>query len=68
MARLYINKVISDGKETKGRQADEQLEIQVIYGSKQEPKELPTINVIYWKNQSPRIYVGGKLVYGVEES
>ena len=68
MSRLCINRVIADGKETKGRQADEQLEIQVTYGSKQEPKELPSIQIIYWKNQEPRMYVGGKLVYGVEES
>ena len=68
MARLYINRVIADGKETKGRSAGEQLEIQVTYGSFKEPKELPSIHVIYWKNQEPRIYIGGKLVYGVEES
>ena len=70
MSRLYINKIVSDGKETKRRRAEEQLKIQVTYGSKQEPKLLPEIEIVYWKNDvlTPRIYVGGKLVYGVEES
>jgi len=79
MARLYIKSIVSDGKETKERSAEEQLEIQVTYGSSKEPKELPSIQVTYWKNQEPRIYIGGKLVYpriyiggklvhGVEES
>jgi len=66
MSRLYISKVLSDGKETKGRQADEQLKIQVTYGSKQEPKLLPEIEIVYWKNDvlTPRIYVGGICVSG----
>jgi len=66
MSRLYINKVISDGKETKGRQADEQLKIQISYGSVKEPKLLPEIEIVYWKNDilTPRIYIGGICVSG----
>jgi len=66
MARLYIKSIVSDGKETKGRSAEEQLKIQVTYGFVKEPKLLPEIEIVYWKNDilTPRIYIGGVYVSG----
>jgi len=66
MSRLYIKSIVSDGKERKGRSAEEQLKIQVTYGSVKEPKLLPEIEIVYWKNDilTPRIYVGGICVSG----
>ena len=66
MARLYIKSIVSDGKETKGRSAEEHLKIQISYGSVKESKLLPEIEIWYWKNDvvTPRIYIGGLCVSG----